>query len=557
MEKSVIKTAESGIPTTLILHVPDGISADGSEITCFALAVRFRPGGILLCIPRGVLSEESLIQALSGEDPSSLLGPSKLLEVPLIEEADGGEIAALSASAHMYVVDFSDDVLALLSEYDGSPFEEQSPVGFSVDFPAALPEHNSLLGLVEAWIVGQSSDRVNFYSAREETEQPVSPKQDAKGAPAKKQSATPKRVSNAQVMESIAALTEQVRLLATRQQMLEDQGARSFAAPAPEQHGGGKQMHFAGLPPVSSSLVKSPGLSLEGVAKSANLVGPPPRTRTPIDLGLGSNAQAGMPTVPPGVDLTGDGVASALFQQSSAITALVAHLTASTDPLGDLSLTGGGGTSSTSTKGSQRREKMQADLAAGSSAYYLAMMQQVHRRMHPGKPVPRTEADLASVSLLTYLERTGGYKGAKEAGLLMWLLGHIGDAASAGNMWLVRERLALTMVALEQSVVDGGDWSLAYLLSLAEDPPLALFQDRSSTVSPYATPFSPMVPQAWAAVLLSYVKEMEILATKKFETSPRKTKAAVPKADDEKPDRAPKRKPRFPKKPQEPAPATK
>jgi len=46
-------------------------------------------------------------------------------------------------------------------------------------------------------------------------------------------------------------------------------------------------------------------------------------------------------------------------------------------------------------------------------------------------------------------------KAAKEAGLLMWLLAHVGDAAAAGNLWLIRERLALAMVALEQSVVDG------------------------------------------------------------------------------------------------------
>ena len=36
---------------------------------------------------------------------------------------------------------------------------------------------------------------------------------------------------------------------------------------------------------------------------------------------------------------------------------------------------------------------------------------------------------------------------------------------------MVKERLALLAIALEQSVVDKGDWSIAYLLSLASDPP--------------------------------------------------------------------------------------
>ena len=153
------------------------------------------------------------------------------------------------------------------------------------------------------------------------------------------------------------------------------------------------------------------------------------------------------------------GVASALVQQSSAITALVAHLTAQADPFSDLAI-GSGATSSTSTKGSQRRERMQSDLANGQSAYFLTMMQQVHKRLNPGKPQPRVETELTNLSFLTYLERTGGYKNSREAGLLMWLLGHVIDAASENNTWLVRERLALAVVALEQSVVDSGDWTL-------------------------------------------------------------------------------------------------
>jgi hypothetical protein len=237
----------------------------------------------------------------------------------------------------MYVVDFSDNVLAFISEYDGTTFEDPAPVSFSSVFPAALPEHSSLLGFVEAWIVGQDSERVNFYSPREETEQPVLPKSNAKGATAKKPAAAPKGVTNAQVMESLAALTDQVWL----QNLLENQGVRDGVTPVAEQHGGGRPMHFAGLPSVSASLAN---ISVFGRYPK----GPPPKTKAPLEALQGSLAPAVMPMTPSahaGVDLTGDGVASALVQQSSAITALVAHLTSAVDPLADLSLTGGGGTS--------------------------------------------------------------------------------------------------------------------------------------------------------------------------------------------------------------------
>lgn len=138
----------------------------------------------------------------------------------------------------------------------------------------------------------------------------------------------------------------------------------------------------------------------------------------------------------------------------------------------------------------------------------------------------------------------------------MWLLGHVLDAASSGNMWLVRERLALLVVSLEQSVVDGGDWSLAYLLSLAEDPPLTLFQDRTAVVSPYGTPFGPLVPPSWSATLLGFVKELEVLSSKKVETSPRKGKNASTDLPD-RTEASPKRKPRFPKKPKADGPPPK
>lgn len=237
------------------------------------------------------------------------------------------------------------------------------------------------------------------------------------------------------------------------------------------------------------------------------------------------------------------GIAQAISQQSTAITALVAHLTSGSDPLAELQV--GGGTFG-STKGVQRREKMQADLAAGTSQYYLAMMQQVHRRLFPAMTVPKDVSQLQHLSFLTYMKETGGYRACRETGLVMWLLGHIIDAASQEDMHQVRERLALLAISLEQSAVDGGDWQIAYLLSLAEDPPLSIYQDKTSIVSPYGRPFASLVPSAWSAVVLAYVKELEVLTSKKGEaTSPKK--AANPKADPEA-NPSPKRKARFPRR---------
>ena len=228
---------------------------------------------------------------------------------------------------------------------------------------------------------------------------------------------------------------------------------------------------------------------LGAVAKALELAGPPPRTRQSKAVpGAPEPAEEEVadPFRQPAIIAPNTGIEAALAQQSTAITTLVAHLANQADPLGELSSTA---TSSSSTKGVQRRERLQNDLASRNSAYYLQVMQQVHRRLHPGRPAPKTESDLAGLSFLSYLEKNGGFRHHRDSGLLMWLMGHIMEAAATDDTWLMKERLALAIVALDQSVADQGDWTLGYLLSLAEDPPIALFQEKTSVTSPFGSHF--------------------------------------------------------------------
>lgn len=102
----------------------------------------------------------------------------------------------------------------------------------------------------------------------------------------------------------------------------------------------------------------------------------------------------------------------ALSQQSSALTTLVANLASSSDIFTDLTASGSTGASS-AMRGAQRREKLQGELAQGSSQFFLQVIQQMHRKMHPARQTPQNEAELAasSLSMLSCLERLGGYRG--------------------------------------------------------------------------------------------------------------------------------------------------
>ena len=236
----------------------------------------------------------------------------------------------------------------------------------------------------------------------------------------------------------------------------------------------------------------------------------------------------------------------AIMQQSAALTSLVAHLTTG-DAMADLSAPSGQG-QSLSTKGVARREKMQQDLSSGNSCYFLQMQQQLYKRMCPTKPIPKSEDELAGsgVSMIGSLERFGVFRNKPEAAMLMRLLAHCVDAAANGDMHLVKEYLALTVTSVDQSCLDG-NWSIAFLISLLEEPPAQVYMEKTSSVSALGRPFSPLIPASWAAVALAYLKEMELLNSKKSEA---RGKASSPKASgpDLQPPSPTPRRPKFPKK---------
>ena len=78
---------------------------------------------------------------------------------------------------------------------------------------------------------------------------------------------------------------------------------------------------------------------------------------------------------------------------------------------------------------------MQQDLANHSSNYFLAVQQQIFKRMNPARQVPKTIEDLVDggASMTSYLERYGGHKNAKESGLALWIAARAMDCAAAGD----------------------------------------------------------------------------------------------------------------------------
>ena len=352
MERRVLRSAaENSDPSLLILNVPAEISTSGGDLQVFACPVDLRRGGMLLVIPVGVIRDDILAGgAMAGED--DLFGPSRVFEVDMTDEDESGAIFLAGFQSEVLVLDTTDAVLDYLREYDPVTDSLEAITPFSDGLATALPSMPDLLALAKTWAREETVARIHFYSAREE---PL-----GKTAPAKKAAA--KRVTNATLAEQVASLSAQVALLTAKQ----DQSA---SAEIPK------------LPGALGCLQTPARLT---PAKALQMVGPPPCESQP---------RAGGPDEPlDPLRAPKDPTEIALSQQSAALTALVTHLIQGNDPFG-LDTSTSGATSS-STKGTLRRERLQQDLAARQSQFFMMVQQQISKKLNPSSVLPKTEEEL-------------------------------------------------------------------------------------------------------------------------------------------------------------------
>ena len=510
MQRQRLRFADHGDPSLLVWRIGSDIAEGGVEHQCFVLPVANRSKGLLIALPLQCLSSDLLLDANLVED-DGLLGPSREFEAELVEEPEDGPPARVGVITKFLVVDVSDTALQSMREYDPVTDMLEDIRPFAEGRPTDLPELSDILSDVAQWISSENAGRIHFYSAREEPPQA--------STPAKK--STQKRITNIQIAEQLSALAAQVQLLASQQEeMKKDQASGSGATALPSATvAGGPSLGLQAtskIPALSATLVAN---GPAAVQKVSSLVGPPPKVRL--------NPSPVVPVVVPPDDsgavpgATSDpsemvNIVSAISQQSLAITHLVSHLT-SGDAIADLQ-TGASGGVSTSTKGVARREKMQAELAGKSSNFFLQVEQQLYKRMCPAKVVPTSleEIAMSGASMTSYAERYGGFRGQRDLGLIFWIASHAMDAAASNDFDLTKEYLAILMACLEQSAMDG-NWNVAYVLSLLEEPPPQLFMDKMTPAGAVSRPFAPLIPPSWAATALSFLKEVELLSTKKGE----------------------------------------
>ena len=530
---------EEDVDSLYILQWPPGIQP---EVETFVIPVARRKGGVLLGVPLGVLDKKDLDDGALSSAEDLMVGPSKLVTVPGVEEDEHGADIPSGVDVTLLLVDFSDSVLPLLREYN--PAQDQHEIqSFLEDAPQVVPSSTPLLQTALEWMNDEVSGRVHYYSAEENAVAPIA-------APLPKKPEPKKKITNAALAEQLSELSKTLPAIMQELQGLKEkqtqfEGALSYQS---------QPKH--GVPPHKMPFPAVPQQST--VRDFAQKVGAAPRTKaTPVpviklgaqdhelfhddpnipaaDLQEAFNAAADPPTL-----------TQAIFQQSQAMNAMVAHLVGSQDPLTDLAASS---STSLSTKGAGRREKLQQLLANRSGDFFLQVCHQALRRIKPLDPLPTSLKDLPRKAIFSkYMEKQGGMAGQRDFALMMWLLCQVADAMVAQDHKGAQELLAVTLVTVEQAALDSGKWDLAYLLSLQEDPPQSIYTSRASSTNPRLRSFAPLCPQPWATTALAFVKEQDVIATRRAETAGAKKGGGASQEQPEAGDN-PNRKTRFPKKP--------
>ena len=470
---------------------------------------------------------------LASSDDATVIGPSTLVVAPAVEEGDTGEDVPTGLEMSVLLVDLEESVLRFMSVFD--PVTESGTVTcFEPESPHLLPSPEDLMRLAAQWVGADGSSGLPYLSAQEEVD-PL-PSAGPKAAP------KGKRITTAQLAEQVNQLAavlpgimDQIKVLAERQAAAPNQSTpQPLPVPTAPVPAPAHQQNFPALVnnPAPQPCLASLASALPVPARPA-APGPAPAPAQPA-LAQPCSASA----------TSSDQLATAIAQQGQALSLLVSHLASQGDAV-DLSSASAG----LSTKGSAKRERLQQELMQRSGSFFLQVCQNAFRRLHPAAQVPASVPDLASdgrLSFVTYMERFGGYNKSRDLALVMHQACFIADCLIRDDVPGAREHLALLLASVEQAAQDQS-WSLAYLLTLLEEPAPQVYAPRPQGHASRLRAFSPLVSPSWGSTTLAFVREVDLLAQ-------RRKDAAGPRGQTEQADETvaqPKRRPRFPKKPKE------
>lgn len=519
-----------------VLEVPAGMEdIDGSTVS-MALIVLRRQTGMLLALPVGVFSEETLAAGAQAESGGEIglshqASVSAGIKLDLADDAmpdpllDGSMVDVL-------LVDVASNLADLLVPFDPQVHTMDIMHTFNANEPNLMPLPLDLAQVTWGWINEPGSgDLVAFYSAEEAELVPETPMDSPSAAPlhsgrrrplpngggggqpdapksqprkAPRPTVASLAASLDQVTSTLPAMVAQMEKLSARTEAMEQQLRGDVSRPSALK----TPLGVSAMNGLSAPSVRASAVAKEfPVPKSSAQIGSLPGAHKSYVAQELQQLEEERETGTESADL-----ARAMLVQSQALSSLVQQLSGA-DPIQDLSTTG----STLSTKGAQGRMKLQQELAAHRGTFFQSVLQSMARRMQPARPAEQTPSELAlrGVTPTAYVERFGGYGRNKDLGCLQWQVAMILDHLQNENIAAAKDSAALLAVCLEQAALDSGRLDIGLLLSLSEDPPSGVFQNRATTSYARGRAFAPLADQRWVTVALAFIKEMDLIATKR------------------------------------------
>ena len=169
MRKQQLRFPGRGEDSLLLVFEPpyEFIEADAPS-SCMAIPVIGREGGLLLGLPVGYIVPR-VLQDASLTDEDNLIGPSKEVACAFLEEDELGAEVSIGLEGTFLAVDFTDECLSMLREYDPVTDPSSNIQPFRDDRPIAIPDMKESVPAVIQWLEIQ----VDFlFSALERSQRP-------------------------------------------------------------------------------------------------------------------------------------------------------------------------------------------------------------------------------------------------------------------------------------------------------------------------------------------------------------------------------------------------
>ena len=159
-------------------------------------------------------------------------------------------------------------------------------------------------------------------------------------------------------------------------------------------------------------------------------------------------------------------------------------------------------------RGSAERDQLQSALTSHPGRLGDAVLRQIAARLGVAH-LPDVQPHWPRL----LLERFGGFRD-RGRGLTAWLVAGIAESVLSDQRDQALDGTMLLLLMIDQWEIDN-TLDLAWLATFAEDPPATLWTQRQNIVG--TTNFSLMIPARWRTVLLAYIREQDLIATRRQE----------------------------------------